>query len=125
MKRIYEALVLAVVILIALLLRTWGLSADLPYICHPDEPVSIEISLRMFKTGDMNPRFFHWPSLLFYVNFLAYIPYYLFGKLVGVFQTPETILAPVQLMVAIKCKSIVCTPSRACYRLKHTPPDGS
>jgi len=98
-KRIYVALLLAVVILIALLLRLWGLSADLPYIYHPDEPVSIEISLRMFKTGDMNPRFFHWPSLLFYVNLLAYIPYYLFGKLVGVFQTPESILAPVQVVM--------------------------
>ncbi len=99
MKRINPALLLAVVLLIALLLRLWGLSADLPYIYHPDEPVAIEISLRMFKTGDMNPRFFHWPSLLFYVDFLAYIPYYLFGKLVGVFQTPESILAPVQVVM--------------------------
>ncbi len=101
MKRINPALLLGLVVLIALLVRIWGLCADLPYIYHPDEPVAIEISLRMFKTGDMNPHFFHWPSLLFYVNFLAYIPYYLFGKLVGVFQTPESILAPVQVLLGV------------------------
>lgn len=99
MKRINPVLVLGLVILIALLLRIWGINADLPYIYHPDEPVPIGISLRMFKTGDMNPRFYHWPSLLFYLNFLAYIPYYLFGKLLGVFQAPESILAPVEVVM--------------------------
>ena len=96
MKRINVSALLALVILIALLLRVWGISADLPYSYHPDEPAPLGISLRMFKTGDLNPRFFHWPSLLFYLNFLAYIPYYLFGKLLGVFQTPNSILAVTQ-----------------------------
>jgi 4-amino-4-deoxy-L-arabinose transferase-like glycosyltransferase len=96
-RRISPAILLALVVLIALLLRIWGISADLPYIYHPDEPVPLGISLRMFKTGDMSPEFFHWPSLLFYVNFLAYIPYYLFGRLAGVFQAPDSILAPVEV----------------------------
>lgn len=99
MKRISPVLLLAIVILIASLLRIWGIGADLPYIYHPDEPVPIKISLRMFKTGDMNPHFYHWPSLLFYLNFLAYVPYYLFGKLLGVFQAPESILAPVEVVM--------------------------
>lgn len=99
MKRINPAVLLALVVLTALLLRIWGISHDLPYIYHPDEPVPLEISLRMFKTGDMNPHFFHWPSLLFYLNFLAYIPYYLFGKLLGIFQTPDSILAPVKVVM--------------------------
>jgi 4-amino-4-deoxy-L-arabinose transferase-like glycosyltransferase len=98
-RRISPAVLLALVILIALLLRVWGINADLPYIYHPDEPVALEISLGMFKTGDMNPHFLYWPSLLFYLNFLAYIPYYLFGKLAGVFQTPESILAPVEVVM--------------------------
>jgi 4-amino-4-deoxy-L-arabinose transferase-like glycosyltransferase len=85
------------VVLIALLLRIWGISADLPYIYHPDEPVTVVISLRMFRTGDMNPHFFHWPSLLFYLNVLAYAPYYLLAKLLGAFQTPDNILAPMQV----------------------------
>ena len=99
MKRINPAVLLALVVLTALLLRLWGISADLPYIYHPDEPVPLEISLRMFKTGDMSPHFYHWPSLLFYLNFLAYIPYYLLGKLLGVFPTPESILAPVEVVM--------------------------
>ena len=99
MRRISPAVLLALVILIALLLRIWGISADLPYIYHPDEPVALGISLGMFKTGDMNPHFLYWPSLLFYVNFLAYIPYYFLGKLGGVFQTPDSILAPVEVVM--------------------------
>jgi dolichyl-phosphate-mannose--protein O-mannosyl transferase len=55
----------------------------------------------MFKTGDMNPHFYHWPSLLLYLNVLATIPYYLFGKLVGVFQTLESILAPVEVAIGV------------------------
>ena len=60
MKRINPAVLLALVVLTALLLRLWGISADLPYIYHPDEPVPLEISLRMFKTGDMSPHSIFW-----------------------------------------------------------------
>ncbi len=92
---------LALVLLGALLVRWWGLDYDLPYIYHPDEPLLIVTSQNMLKTGDLNPQHFYWPSLPIYINLLAYIPYYLVGKLLGVFHTPGDILAPVQLAMGV------------------------
>jgi len=55
----------------------------------------------MFKTGDLNPRFFHWPSLIFYINAFAYIPYYLTGKLLGVFHSRADIPGPMMLAMGV------------------------
>jgi hypothetical protein len=96
-----EAFFVAGVVLLAILIRLWGISPDLPYIYHPDEPVAISISLDMFRTGDLNPRFFHWPSLIFYINALAYVPYYLAGKLLGVFHNPNDILSLTSLAMGV------------------------
>jgi 4-amino-4-deoxy-L-arabinose transferase-like glycosyltransferase len=75
------------------LLRLWGIQHGLPYIYHPDEPVGVNIPLRMFQTGDFNPHFFGYGSLFFYLNAIAYIPYYLLGVLSGAFQSPSDIPA--------------------------------
>jgi hypothetical protein len=99
MRRNHQRFLLAVVILIAVAFRLWGIGYDLPNIYHPDEPVAIAIIQTMFKTGDLNPHFFHWPSLFFYLNLLSYIPYYLVGKLLGAFHNPNDILAPVQVIM--------------------------
>jgi 4-amino-4-deoxy-L-arabinose transferase-like glycosyltransferase len=97
MKQTLPKLLLAGALLVAVALRLWGIDYDLPYIYHADEPVPVDISLRMLKTGDLNPHFFHWPSLLVYINLLAYIPYYLLGKLLGTFNTPQDIPALIEL----------------------------
>jgi 4-amino-4-deoxy-L-arabinose transferase-like glycosyltransferase len=100
MKRANIDLILVALMLVSsVLVRAWGIAYDLPYIYHPDEPGYIGIIQRIFKSGDLNPRFFNYPSLFFYINALAYVPYYLFGKLVGVFQAPGDILAPVSLVL--------------------------
>jgi 4-amino-4-deoxy-L-arabinose transferase-like glycosyltransferase len=102
MKRVDKELLLIIVILfIALLIRVWGVDYDLPYIYHPDEPGYIVISQNIFKTGDLNPHFFNYPSLFFYINALAYIPYYLFGKSLGIFRTPNDILPPISLAMGV------------------------
>lgn len=101
MRKINPKILLAIVILTALGLRLWGIDSDLPYIYHPDEPVPIGISQHMLKTGDLNPRFFHWPSLSIYLNLLVYVPYYLLGRLLGVFHHPTDILAPVELTMGV------------------------
>ena len=82
------------IILLAILLRAWGIDFGLPYIYHPDESVGVTIAQNMIKTGDLNPHFFHYPSLFFYIHSLAYGPYYLTGKLAGVFHSPADIPAP-------------------------------
>lgn len=83
------------IVLLSIILRAWGIDFGLPYIYHPDESVGVTIAQNMFKTGDLNPHFFHWPSLIFYINAAAYGPYYLVGKLAGIFQSPVDIPGPV------------------------------
>jgi len=87
--------------LLAISLRIWGINFGLPYLYHPDEPVGVGIAQSMFKTGDLNPHFFHWPSLTFYINVLAYIPYYFAGKLMGVFHSPADIPGPTMLAMGV------------------------
>jgi len=89
------------VTLLAISLRIWGINFGLPYLYHPDEPVGVRIAQRMFKTGDLNPQFYHWPSLTFYINALAYIPYYLVGKSMGVFHSPADIPSPIMLAMGV------------------------
>lgn len=102
MKRVgRESMLVGTILLVALLVRVWGVNYDLPYIYHPDEPHYITISQNIFKTGDLNPHFFNYPSLFFYINALAYTPYYLLGKLIGVFDTPNDILPPSSLTMGV------------------------
>lgn len=92
---------LGMIIVLGLALRIWGINYDLPYIYHPDEPVYVNISQAIFKTGDLNPHFFNYPSLFFYLNALAYIPYYLVGKVLGVFSMRLDILGPSSLVMGV------------------------
>jgi len=102
MKRVNrESMLIGIILLTALSVRLWGVNYDLPYIYHPDEPRYIAISQNIFKTGDLNPHFFNYPSLFFYINALAYVPYYLLGKLIGVFNTPNDILPPISLAMGV------------------------
>ena len=87
--------------LLAILFRIWGINFGLPYLYHPDEPVYVAIAQNVFRTADLNPHFFNYPSLFFYINALAYIPYYLAGKLVGVFHSPTNIPAPTVLTMGV------------------------
>jgi 4-amino-4-deoxy-L-arabinose transferase-like glycosyltransferase len=86
-----------VTVFIAFFLRIWGIPFGLPNIYHADEPTYIVIAQNIFKTRDLNPHFFNYPSLFFYLNALVYIPYYLVGKLLGMFRSPADIPAPVML----------------------------
>lgn len=96
-----ELALIGIILLIAIVVRLWGINYDLPYIYHPDEPVYITISQHIFKTGDLNPHFFNYPSLFFYINTTAYIPYYLLGKLTGHFHTRNDILPPISLGMGV------------------------
>lgn len=61
------------ILCLALGLRLWGLAYDLPNIFHADEPWPLNIAYGMLTTGDMNPHFFDWGSLVIYVNFLIQV----------------------------------------------------
>lgn len=92
---------LIVIILIALLFRMWSIHFGLPYLYHPDEPGYVTIAQDILKTGDLNPHFFNYPSLFFYILTLAYIPYYGIGKLTGIISSLADIPAPIMLAGAV------------------------
>ncbi|MBI5304515.1 MAG: glycosyltransferase family 39 protein [Chloroflexi bacterium] len=82
-------------------LRLWGISFGLPYMYHPDEGVPVKIALRFLQTGNLNPEFFHWPALLFYLNALVYGAFYLVGWLTGRFARPTDLVYPDYEMMAV------------------------
>lgn len=43
----------------------------------------IEITLAMLKTGDLNPHMFGYPSIIFYLNAIAHLVYFLIGRSLG------------------------------------------
>jgi hypothetical protein len=68
---------------VALLLRVYGADFGLPLHYHIDEERVMSRVIRMVTTGDLNPRFFHYPSFIFYFlgslvalyYFVHYIPF--------------------------------------------------
>jgi 4-amino-4-deoxy-L-arabinose transferase-like glycosyltransferase len=86
---------------LAIGVRLWGINFGLPYMYDHDESLFIPHIQDMIKTGDLNPHYFGYPSVFFYLNALAYIPYYLVGKLLGIFQTPADIPLPNMLAMAV------------------------
>lgn len=59
--------VLSLILCLGAVVRVWGITFGLPYSdARPDEITTIQISLGLLFAG-LNPRFFHWPSLEFYV----------------------------------------------------------
>ena len=91
----------AAIVAAAALLRVSGLGYDLPYIYHPDEPVNIAVIERIFKSADLNPRFFGYPTLFYYINCVAYLPYYVAAHLSGLFETRNDIPSLVTLAMGV------------------------
>ena len=71
---------LLLVLFLGLALRAWSAAYGLPDLYHPDEPRIVERAVR-FHQGDLNPRFFNWPSLYMYA--MAGVYGLAFGALPG------------------------------------------
>ena len=78
-----------------------GIDTGLPYLYHPDEPGKVRIAQSMLKTGDLNPHYFLKPGLFIYLNALAYVPYYLTGKSLGIFEHPSDVPYPTVLAMGV------------------------
>ena len=90
--------------LLALGLRLWGLRYGLPYLRHPDEPRYIASALLLFKTGSLDPNTLPDLSIsafVYVINALAYLPYYLAGKVLGPFQVRADLPEPQMLALGI------------------------
>jgi len=75
---------LVVILLLGLLIRLVGVRFGLPYLYHVDEARFAKISLNYF-TGDLNPHFFHVPTLHTYAVAGIWAVYYHVGKFSGKF----------------------------------------
>jgi 4-amino-4-deoxy-L-arabinose transferase-like glycosyltransferase len=80
--------VLAAILVSGSALRLWGINFGLPFLYHPDEPTAVTSALRILHTGNLDPGFFFWPSLLVYLNAVLYFGYFVIGFLKGSFSTP-------------------------------------
>ena len=74
---------------LALALRMWGLLGPLPYIYHPDEPVTLGIVQTMVVDRDVNPHFFEWPSLPLYLQTAAFGGRVAVGMATGEFESAD------------------------------------
>lgn len=88
-SRPVAALVLGLILAAGLALRLWGLGFGLPNLhCRPDEGVLVHKALAMGQ-GDLNPHFFNYPSLHFYLLAGLYGAYYAAGQASGAFAGLE------------------------------------
>jgi len=83
-----EVLLLALVLVLAAALRSWGIGFGLPYVLHQDEPIIVNHALA-YGSGDLNPHFFIIPPFASYLVFACYAVYYLLGNISGMFPGPE------------------------------------
>lgn len=56
------------VIALAVVLRFWAIDRGAPYLYHPDEHLVLHPALNIVRTGDLNPHWFQYPSLLIYLQ---------------------------------------------------------
>jgi 4-amino-4-deoxy-L-arabinose transferase-like glycosyltransferase len=89
--------ILFATLLLALSLRLWGAFFDLPYIYHPDEPANINVIQAIYTTANLNPHYFHYPTLFFYLNALAACCY--FGVPALISGHPSLLAPPVNLVM--------------------------
>lgn len=91
---------LTAILLAAAMLRLVPIWFGIPYLpARPDEEVAVSIATRMTE-GDLNPRFFHWPSFTFYVFAALYGGASIVRRVFG-FDSPLTVVERVVLARAL------------------------
>ncbi|HOQ33027.1 MAG TPA: glycosyltransferase family 39 protein [Candidatus Hydrogenedens sp.] len=89
-SKYFFVLLLILIILFAFTVRYMYTKRGFPYLHNVDEPKIGSTALRMLKTGDLNPHFFNYGSLLIYINFLSDIVHYFY--LMGQPESAESYL---------------------------------
>ena len=79
----YFTSIIILVIFFAFILRYFQLNIGLPYLYFWDEPLTASNALQMMKTGDYNPHFFKYGSLMIYLNLLIDQLYRIYLSLTG------------------------------------------
>src|SRR5215510_1314691 len=98
---------LGALLLVGALVRIWGNDYGLPHTYHPDEGHIVNRAIR-FHGGDLDPKFFNWPSLYMYLLSAVYgvvfglrgvvesfsqdpVPFYLIGRTLTALMGTATI----------------------------------
>ena len=102
------AVLLAVVVAGAFMLRASGTTFGFPLAVHPDEPAVVDRAVEIVRSGDPNPHFFNYPSALIYLQALVVavvqpaevaardlpvVDLYLWGRLITALMAAATVLA--------------------------------
>jgi 4-amino-4-deoxy-L-arabinose transferase-like glycosyltransferase len=78
---------LGLILVVAAILRFWGLGAGIPYSVGVDEPQIVSRAVHMMKTGDFNPRFYDYPGFYIYVQTAVSTVRFLVGATTGEFRS--------------------------------------
>ena len=79
------------VLLTAVGLRLWFVSAGVPHAVAIDEPQVVDRALRILHTGDWNTHLFDYPPLVIYVQAVVAIVRYLWGAVGGEWRSLDTL----------------------------------
>lgn len=80
-------LVIITILVIAGVVRVWGIGFGLPHLeARPEESLIINVAVK-FGTGDLNPHFFLYPTFYMYTLFFLYVCYFLFGIITGKYES--------------------------------------
>lgn len=79
----YFTSIIILIIFFAFILRYFQLNIGLPYLYFWDEPLTASNALQMIKSGDYNPHFFKYGSLMIYLNLLIDQLYRIYLSLTG------------------------------------------
>lgn len=85
---------IGVILIIAFTARLWGINFGLPYAYHIDEPRYLHSAVGIIQSGNLNPGWFYQPSLYIYLITVIIGGYYLFGRLIGQFQSTDDLFRP-------------------------------
>ncbi len=81
-----DRLPLFAILIGAFVLRIYGANFGLPNLYAWDESQVVTRAMR-FASGDLNPHFFFYPGLYFYLLFVVNILHFVIGRLVGVYHS--------------------------------------
>jgi 4-amino-4-deoxy-L-arabinose transferase-like glycosyltransferase len=81
-----------VISLVAFILRLVGVSFGLPNHYHWDEPTIVNRAIRM-GSGDLNPHFFYYPGLTFYLTFAGEALIFAVGRVLHIYPTTDAFAA--------------------------------
>ena len=84
--RNWNLVTLVVILFLALAIRLAAINFGMPYVYYTDEARIVNHAVA-FGTGDLNPHAFDHPSLYMYVSFFFYGLSFVFGWVLGIFES--------------------------------------